>query len=348
MERTTSIVVTLFSELSRYAIYVQFDRDGALMTTTVGQHESGFKPPATISLSAEVNSNLQDKIAGSPENLESDQQKHILDFAAVPRIGLTFIPGADSPQVTRLEQIGTAGQDPDQKDANWRSNTAASLLGQFSKLAHLQEYCVEDDIPRIVVCGDQSSGKSSVPYALTGVPFPRKDDDVCTRFASEIILRRDTTDSLTMKDLSDESLAPTEKEKTNSIEECALLTDGNRNPWNNKDVGDLGAAGNKTKSHITGPTRPMEKSDPCTSRRTGILRSEPLKMTGFKIDKSKCDFFTPGRIFKVLWAEPGIQESLSVSNSIKAHCLAPGRKIFSAVIRFVFIDTREGRHSMCL
>jgi hypothetical protein len=52
--------------------------------------------------------------------------------AAVPRIGLTFLPGADKPQVTRLEQIGMAGQDPDQKDAIWRVNTAASLLMQFS------------------------------------------------------------------------------------------------------------------------------------------------------------------------------------------------------------------------
>ena len=48
--------------------------------------------------------------------------------AAVPRIGLT---GVDKPQVIRLEQIGMAGQEPDQKDATWRVNTAASLLMQF-------------------------------------------------------------------------------------------------------------------------------------------------------------------------------------------------------------------------
>ncbi|KAI6871030.1 hypothetical protein KC343_g5239 [Hortaea werneckii] len=44
-------------------------------------------------------------------------------------------------------------------------------------------------LPQLVVCGDQSSGKSSVLEALTGIPFPRKEN-LCTRFATEIILRR--------------------------------------------------------------------------------------------------------------------------------------------------------------
>lgn len=45
-------------------------------------------------------------------------------------------------------------------------------------------------LPQLIVCGDQSSGKSSVLEALSGVPFPRKDG-ICTRFATEVILRRD-------------------------------------------------------------------------------------------------------------------------------------------------------------
>jgi GTPase SAR1 family protein len=44
-------------------------------------------------------------------------------------------------------------------------------------------------LPQLVVCGDQSSGKSSVLQAISGVPFPRKAN-VCTRFATEVILRR--------------------------------------------------------------------------------------------------------------------------------------------------------------
>jgi hypothetical protein len=37
------------------------------------------------------------------------------EHAPVPRIGLTFLPGADKPQVTRLEQISMAGQEPEQR-----------------------------------------------------------------------------------------------------------------------------------------------------------------------------------------------------------------------------------------
>jgi GTP-binding protein EngB required for normal cell division len=45
------------------------------------------------------------------------------------------------------------------------------------------------DLPEIVVCGEQSSGKSSALEAISGVMFPSKDK-LCTRFATELILRR--------------------------------------------------------------------------------------------------------------------------------------------------------------
>ncbi len=44
-------------------------------------------------------------------------------------------------------------------------------------------------LPQLIVYGDQSSGKSSLLQAISGVPFPRKDN-LCTRFATEVILRR--------------------------------------------------------------------------------------------------------------------------------------------------------------
>ena len=44
-------------------------------------------------------------------------------------------------------------------------------------------------LPQLIVCGDQSSGKSSVLEAVSGVKFPTKDN-LCTRFATELILRR--------------------------------------------------------------------------------------------------------------------------------------------------------------
>lgn len=44
------------------------------------------------------------------------------------------------------------------------------------------------DLPRIIVVGSQSSGKSSVLEAITRVRFP-VDGDLCTRFATELVLR---------------------------------------------------------------------------------------------------------------------------------------------------------------
>ncbi|KAI0099025.1 P-loop containing nucleoside triphosphate hydrolase protein [Nemania sp. FL0031] len=46
------------------------------------------------------------------------------------------------------------------------------------------------DLPQIIVVGDQSSGKSSVLEAISRVRFPVKDG-VCTRFATELVLRTD-------------------------------------------------------------------------------------------------------------------------------------------------------------
>lgn len=48
-------------------------------------------------------------------------------------------------------------------------------------------------LPQLVVCGDQSAGKSSVLEGISGIPFPRQDG-LCTRFATEIILRHDPTE----------------------------------------------------------------------------------------------------------------------------------------------------------
>jgi hypothetical protein len=42
-------------------------------------------------------------------------------------------------------------------------------------------------LPQLVLCGDQSAGKSFVLEALTEIPFPR-NDELYTRFATDIIM----------------------------------------------------------------------------------------------------------------------------------------------------------------
>ncbi|KAA8641672.1 putative dynamin GTPase [Aspergillus tanneri] len=51
-------------------------------------------------------------------------------------------------------------------------------------------------LPQLVVCGDQSAGKSSVLVGISGIPFPRQDG-LCTRFATEIILRHEPREQRT-------------------------------------------------------------------------------------------------------------------------------------------------------
>ncbi|BCS04210.1 dynamin family protein [Aspergillus luchuensis] len=51
------------------------------------------------------------------------------------------------------------------------------------------------ELPQLVVCGNQSSGKSSVLEAISRVRFPAKSN-ICTRFATEVILRRSPTPTI--------------------------------------------------------------------------------------------------------------------------------------------------------
>lgn len=58
---------------------------------------------------------------------------------------------------------------------------------RLEQIASLRARGIGDniDLPQLVVCGDQSAGKSSVLEGLTGIPFPR-DDGVCTKFPTEV------------------------------------------------------------------------------------------------------------------------------------------------------------------
>jgi hypothetical protein len=73
-------------------------------------------------------------------------------------------------------------------------------------------------LPQLVVCGDQSAGKSSVLEALTEIPFPR-EDNLCTRFATEIILRRSSINRLTIKNIPDQFRSAAEQARIRAFEE---------------------------------------------------------------------------------------------------------------------------------
>ncbi|KAJ5992682.1 Dynamin GTPase [Penicillium sp. IBT 35674x] len=53
------------------------------------------------------------------------------------------------------------------------------------------------ELPQIIVCGNQSSGKSSVLEAISRVRFPAKSN-ICTRFATEVVLRRSPREKVTV------------------------------------------------------------------------------------------------------------------------------------------------------
>ncbi|EME83982.1 uncharacterized protein MYCFIDRAFT_187187 [Pseudocercospora fijiensis CIRAD86] len=82
-------------------------------------------------------------------------------------------------------------------------------------------------LPQLVVCGDQSAGKSSVLEAITEVPFPRKEN-LCTRFATEIILRRDPRETVHTKIIPDRARTDAEKAKLADFNET--ITDLNELP----------------------------------------------------------------------------------------------------------------------
>jgi GTPase SAR1 family protein len=76
-------------------------------------------------------------------------------------------------------------------------------------------------LPQWIVCGDQSSGKSSVLEAISGVGFPVKDN-VCTRFATELILRRAPESGVTASIHPDDDRPAVEKERIRNFKSSTV------------------------------------------------------------------------------------------------------------------------------
>lgn len=92
-----------------------------------------------------------------------------------------------------------------------QSKEQLQLLDEIDKL---RAFGVNEfvSLPQLTVCGDQSSGKSSVLEAITEIPFPRKDN-LCTRFATQIVLRRGPKTKVLVKILPDSKRSEEERKK---------------------------------------------------------------------------------------------------------------------------------------
>ncbi|PVI06772.1 GTP-binding protein [Periconia macrospinosa] len=120
------------------------------------------------------------------------------------------------------------------------------------------------ELPQLVVCGDQSSGKSSVLEAITEIPFPRKEN-LCTRFATEIILRRSHLSIISVSITPDKLRPKTEQDTLKSFQKS--IADFSQLPVIIEEATEamgLGAVGNSRafsrdvlSIQIDGPARPQ-------------------------------------------------------------------------------------------
>jgi GTPase SAR1 family protein len=80
-------------------------------------------------------------------------------------------------------------------------------------------------LPQIIVCGDQSSGKSSVLEAISGVSFPIKSN-LCTRFPIELVLRKTSHIGVTVSIVPHHSRSESEQLALGSFHETLDGFDG--------------------------------------------------------------------------------------------------------------------------
>lgn len=67
------------------------------------------------------------------------------------------------------------------------------LLDAIDKLRRSNISSEDFSIPQVVVCGDQSAGKSSVLEAISRLRFPVRGSNATTKFATEVVLRNDSS-----------------------------------------------------------------------------------------------------------------------------------------------------------
>ncbi|EDU50737.1 interferon-induced gtp-binding protein mx [Pyrenophora tritici-repentis] len=84
------------------------------------------------------------------------------------------------------------------------------LLDKIDELRHQGLGHHGISLPQLIVCGDQSSGKSSLLEGLTHLRFPTKEG-MCTTFATEVVLRREPDIEISCTITPGKSRSPTER-----------------------------------------------------------------------------------------------------------------------------------------
>ncbi|KAF1730133.1 Interferon-induced GTP-binding protein Mx [Beauveria bassiana] len=116
-------------------------------------------------------------------------------------------------------------------------------------------------LPQIIVCGDQSSGKSSVLESISGVSFPVKSS-LCTRFPTELILRKTTVSSINVSIVPHQSRSESDKESLSKFHEnlpdcqdLPALIDSAKSAMGVMTVGKA-FSGDILRIEVNGPDRP--------------------------------------------------------------------------------------------
>ncbi|KAK8048245.1 interferon-induced GTP-binding protein Mx [Apiospora phragmitis] len=123
-------------------------------------------------------------------------------------------------------------------------------------------------LPQIIVCGDQSSGKSSVLEAISGVSFPVKSN-LCTRFPTELVLRRTPQTSVSVSIVPHHTRSDSEKatlaafhEELENFDGLASLIDNAKSAMGISTHGKAFAK-DLLRIEISGPDRPISPSWTC-------------------------------------------------------------------------------------
>ena len=114
--------------------------------------------------------------------------------------------GQDEPQALQGSPSGSSGTG---LQATGNHAKMLKVLDELQEEVHLDEDQGAHSLTKIIVCGAQSSGKSSVLEAITGIPFPRKSTP-CTRCKTRVTFLRKPVSRVGLRIIPESDRPPNE------------------------------------------------------------------------------------------------------------------------------------------